>query len=62
MAAKKKPLAVWSIADLGGDDDAGSRSIVIGARERTARSAGHAIVQKARGQQLVAFLAEPGLV
>lgn len=65
MAAKKKPLEVVSLADLGVDaaDPATSRSIMISVAEKPARAAGVKIVDEGdAGTQLAAYLIENRLV
>ena len=64
MAAKKKPLEILSLADLGVDplDAAAARSIVIGITERPPRAAGEKIVDDGdAGQRLAAFLIDQRL-
>ncbi|WP_028266085.1 electron transfer flavoprotein subunit beta/FixA family protein [Arthrobacter sp. MA-N2] len=59
MAAKKKPLEVLSLAELGVDagDESAGRSIVIAVAERPARAAGVKIVDEGdAAAQLVNFL------
>lgn len=59
MAAKKKPLETWALADLGIDieDQSRSRSIVTAVAERPARGAGVKIVDDGdAAEQLAAFL------
>ena len=61
MAAKKKPLEVVSLAELGVDplDPEAARSIVLTVGEKPARAAGVKIVDEGdAGEQLAAFLAE----
>ncbi len=65
MAAKKKPLEVKSLADLGidADDMTPARTIMISITERPARAAGVKITDEGdAAQQLAAFLAENRLV
>lgn len=65
MAAKKKPLEVKTLADLGIDaaDMTASRGIMIEISERPARAAGVKITDEGdAAQQLAAFLAENRLV
>lgn len=65
MAAKKKPLEVKTLADLGVDaaDMAASRGIMIEISERPPRAAGVKVEDDGTGaQQLAAFLAENRLV
>lgn len=59
MAAKKKPLETWTLADLGVDGAQAevSRSIVIGIAERPPRAAGVKIVDEGdAAEQLADFL------
>lgn len=59
MAAKKKPLEVLSLADLGVDaeDFSASRSIIVTVSEKPARAAGTKIVDEGNaGEQLAEFL------
>jgi electron transfer flavoprotein beta subunit len=59
MAAKKKPLEVLSLADLGVDaeDFSASRSIIVAVSEKPARAAGTKIVDEGdAGDQLAEFL------
>lgn len=61
MAAKKKPLEVWSLADLGVDaeDPGASRSIMIAIAEKPPRAAGVKIVDEGEGGRALAdFLIE----
>ena len=65
MAAKKKPLEVKTLADLGvdADDMTPARSIMLQIAERPPRAAGVKIVDEGdAAQQLAAFLAENRLV
>ncbi|NLB47097.1 MAG: electron transfer flavoprotein subunit beta/FixA family protein [Microbacteriaceae bacterium] len=65
MAAKKKPLEVKSLADLGVDanDMTPSRTIMISIAERPARAAGVKITDEGdAAQQLAAFLTQNRLV
>lgn len=65
MAAKKKPLDVLSLADLGIDaDDLGpARSIMLAVEARPPRSAGMKIIDDGdAGRQLAAYLVENHLV
>ncbi len=65
MAAKKKPLTVKSLAELGVDaaDMTASRSIMLSVAERPPRAAGVKIVDEGdAAQKLAAFLAENRLV
>lgn len=65
MAAKKKPLEVVSLADLGVDpeDPAAARSIMLTVAEKPARSAGVKIVDEGdAGTQLANYLIENRLV
>jgi electron transfer flavoprotein beta subunit len=62
MAAKKKPVSVLSLADLGIDPGevgaAGATSVVLGHQQRPARSSGEKIVDQGDGGiKLVEFLA-----
>jgi electron transfer flavoprotein beta subunit len=62
MAAKKKPVSVLSLADLGIDPGevgaAGATSVVLGHQQRPARSSGQRIVDQGDGGvRLVEFLA-----
>lgn len=58
VAAKKKPLETWSLADLAVQDLTGSHSIVIAVSERPVRRAGTTIVDDGTAAaQLVDFLA-----
>ncbi|MGH3682335.1 MAG: electron transfer flavoprotein subunit beta/FixA family protein [Natronosporangium sp.] len=67
MAAKKKPVSVLSLADLGIDPGevgvAGATSAVVGQQQRPARSAGQKIVDQGDGGvKLVEFLASEKFV
>lgn len=65
MAAKKKPIAKLTLADLGVDaeDLSVSRSIVLSISERPARAAGTKVHDEGDGaQKLAAFLAEHQLL
>jgi electron transfer flavoprotein beta subunit len=65
MAAKKKPLEVLSLADLGiaAEDPAYSRSIMISIAEKPPREAGVKIVDEGdAGEKLAEFLAHNRLV
>jgi electron transfer flavoprotein beta subunit len=67
MGAKKKPLEVLSVSDLGADlaqtIDTAARSVVVGITERAARVAGPKIVDDGGAvAQLVDFLASKQLV
>ena len=65
MAAKKKPLEVVSLADLGVDahDPAAARSIMVSVAEKPARTAGVKIVDEGdAGTQLANYLIENRLV
>lgn len=65
MAAKKKPLEVLALSDLGIDpeDMSASRSIMLGITERPPRSAGIKITDEGdAAAQLAAFLVENHLV
>lgn len=65
MAARKKPIEVLSLGDLGVDVDAPDwgRSIVVGVAERPPRSAGTTIVDEGdAGTRLAEFLVENRLV
>lgn len=65
MAAKKKPLTVMSLADLGIDpeDLSASRAIMLGITERPPRAAGVKIADDGNtAAQLAAFLVENHLV
>ncbi|NLA65738.1 MAG: electron transfer flavoprotein subunit beta/FixA family protein [Leucobacter sp.] len=65
MAAKKKPIEVKSLADLGVDanDMTASRSIMLSVSERPARAAGVKVTDEGDAAgQLAAFLAENRLV
>jgi len=62
MAAKKKPVEVWSLADLGVDPAlvglAGARTTVLAAARRPARSAGQLVKDDGDGGRVLAdFLA-----
>jgi len=62
MAAKKKPVDVWSLADLGVDPGlvglAGARTTVLAAARRPARSAGQLVKDDGDGGRMLAdFLA-----
>lgn len=66
MAAKKKPLETWSLADLGinaGPESAAVRSVMVSAQEKPAKQAGPKIVDDGTAASLVtAFLAENRLI
>ena len=65
MAAKKKPLEVVTLADLGvvADDPAAARSIMLAVAEKPAREAGVKIVDEGdAGTQLATYLMENRLV
>ncbi len=65
MAAKKKPFETLTLTDLGIDaeDQAASRSIVIGLSEKPPRAAGIKIVDEGdAGEKLADFLAQNRLV
>lgn len=66
LSAKKKPLTVLSLADLGlsaGDLDPAGRSVVVSTTERPARTAGTKIVDDGTaGEQLAEFLAAGHLI
>ena len=66
MTAKKKPLAVMSLADLGLDDGALSaqrRSVVVTVTERPARAAGRKVVDEGNAaEELAEFLAAERLI
>lgn len=65
MAARKKPLDTWSLADLGVDGAQADvpRSIVIGIRERPPRAAGVKIIDEGdAAEQLADFLVSNRLV
>lgn len=65
MAAKKKPIETWSLADLGitVDPDALGRSIVIGVAEKPPRSAGIKVADDGTAAaQLADFLATNRLI
>lgn len=66
MAAKKKPLTVLSLADLGiaaGPAEAAYRSVMVSADTRPERAAGAKVSDDGTAaQQLVDFLAGRGLV
>ncbi|MEW1783960.1 electron transfer flavoprotein subunit beta, partial [Arthrobacter sp. NPDC080086] len=61
MAAKKKPLEVLTLADLGvaADDPEAARSIMLSVAERPPRAAGVKIVDDGdAGEKIAAFLIE----
>ncbi|UKA55206.1 electron transfer flavoprotein subunit beta/FixA family protein [Arthrobacter sp. FW305-BF8] len=63
-SAKKKPLEILSLADLGvdADDPGASRSILIAVAQRKAREAGVKIVDEGDGGERIAeFLVQKGL-
>lgn len=61
MGAKKKPLEVWAVGDLGVDTATGTT--VVSVTERPARTAGTKIVDQGdAGQQLADFLAAGHLI
>lgn len=66
MTAKRKPLSVVALADLGVDPAAvptGGRSIVLATSERPARTAGTKIIDEGdAGEQLADFLAANRLI
>jgi electron transfer flavoprotein beta subunit len=65
MAAKRKPLESWGVADLGVDlgDEAVSRSIVLKVSERPARASGVKIIDDGdAAKQLADFLVSNRLV
>lgn len=63
MTAKRKPLEVLTLADLGLGAVAGGRSVVLRTTERPARSAGTKIVDQGdAGVQLAEFLASARLI
>jgi electron transfer flavoprotein beta subunit len=63
MTAKKKPLAVVSLADLGVDVSSGARSVVVSTAERPARSAGRKVIDEGNaGVELAEFLVAEHLV
>lgn len=65
MAAKKKPLEVLSLSDLGVDAEREdvARSIILSAEEKPARAAGTKIIDEGdAAEQLAAFLLENRLV
>ena len=66
MAAKKKPLTVLSLADLGiaaGPAEAAYRSVMVSADTRPERAAGEKVTDDGTAaERLVEFLAGRGLV
>jgi electron transfer flavoprotein beta subunit len=64
MKAKKKPLAVWSLADLGAEGlESISRTEVVTTTERPARTAGKKIVDEGNaGVELAEFLVSGRLI
>ncbi|WP_166880607.1 electron transfer flavoprotein subunit beta/FixA family protein [Salinibacterium sp. ZJ450] len=65
MAAKKKPIEAYSLADLGinPDDESRARSIVLAVGERPARAAGVKIIDEGdAAEKLADFLAQNRLV
>jgi electron transfer flavoprotein beta subunit len=62
MKAKKKPLDVWSLGDLGTIEESG-HSVVLSTTERPARTAGKKIVDEGNaGVELAEFLAAGHLI
>lgn len=58
MQAKKKPLTVWSLADLGVEVGPAARSVMVSAVERPAKQAGPKVADDGTAaRQLVDFLA-----
>jgi electron transfer flavoprotein beta subunit len=63
MAAKKKPLEFWSLADLGVDSAPGAASVMVSAERRAARGAGVRVVDDGTGaEQLAEYLAANRLI
>jgi electron transfer flavoprotein beta subunit len=63
MKAKKKPLDVWSLSDLGIDPADGGHSVVLSTTQRPARTAGKKIVDEGNaGNELAEYLAAGHLI
>jgi electron transfer flavoprotein beta subunit len=63
MTAKKKPISVLSLSELGVSEGSGGRSVVLSTQERPARTAGKKIVDDgSAAAQLADFLAAERLI